>query len=341
MEKLVKNEVMRFMDENKLITKHQHGFRNKKSCTTNLLEALDYATKVIYEKDSLDILFIDFEKAFDKVPHKRLLLKLEKYGISCKVLNWFEAFLKNRRQRFVLGDYMSDWNEILSGVPQGSVIGPILFIIYINDLLDTLSCVTKMYADDTKILARIRKDHIEQDTQTIQKDIDQVVQWTNIWLMRLNIGKCKIMHVGKQNHSYSYAINNYETNQPTPLDKTTLERDLGIMLSNNLKFHAQTGKAASNANKTLGILKNTSTSDIVKLEKIQHRATIIAHSMKGLNYSKRLDILNLTTLETRRTRGDHTKIQRYIKNRPNKLGSQTGRITSSRRAQELFRKGTN
>lgn len=94
MEKLIKNSVMKFLDDNELISKHQHGFRSKKSCTTNLLEAIDYATKVLSEKNTMDILFIDFEKAFDKVPHKRLLLKLSKYGIKGKVLNWFEAFLK-------------------------------------------------------------------------------------------------------------------------------------------------------------------------------------------------------------------------------------------------------
>ena len=120
-----------------------------------MLESLDFATKVKL-KDHLDIIFLDFEKAFDKVPHKRLLLKLSKYGISGKLLNWFEAFLKDTRQRVVLGDDLSDWNDIKSGVPQGSVIGPILFIIYINDLSDNLTNTVKMYADDTKILARIR-----------------------------------------------------------------------------------------------------------------------------------------------------------------------------------------
>jgi hypothetical protein len=335
MEKIVKNAVMKFLSSNSLISKHQHGFRNKKSCTTNLLEAIDYATKTISEKDSLDILFIDFEKAFDKVPHKRLLHKLISYGITGKILKWLEAFLSNRKQRVVLGETMSDWSEIKSGVPQGSVIGPILFIIFINDLPDKLANVCKMYADDTKILAKIKKNSAITDTIKMQNDIDKIVEWTNTWLMRLNISKCKIMHIGKQNQKEDYTMNSYDSNEPVPLEKTEIERDLGILISNNLKFSAQSNKAASNGNKKLGMLKNTfrcrgagmwkklytsyvrpllefaipvwnpyHKADIEILERVQHRATKIAHSMKSMSYEERCKHLNLTSLSDRRTRGD-------------------------------------
>ena len=97
-----------------IIATQLHGFK-KNICTTNLLKSLDFFTKVLSQKDHYDIIFLDFEKAFDKEPHKRLLLKLPKYGVSGKLLNWFEAFLKNRRQGVVLGDSVSDWNDIQSG----------------------------------------------------------------------------------------------------------------------------------------------------------------------------------------------------------------------------------
>ena len=122
------------------------------------------------------MLFLDFVKAFDNVPHKRLLLKLSKYGISGKVLDWIDAFLTKRRQRVFLGESISEWKNVISGLLRGSDIGPVLFIIYTNDLPDNLSNITKIYADDKKILVRILlgKNFLEQETHFLQEDIDKV-----------------------------------------------------------------------------------------------------------------------------------------------------------------------
>ena len=114
-----------------------------------------------------------------------------------------------------------------------------------------------MNADDSKILAGIKKQNDNLDTITMQKDIDNVVKWTNVWLMRLNINKCKIIHVVKRNKKYEYTMSSYEDNLPVPLEKTELERDLGILITSCLKFSAQSNKAASYANKKLGMLKRT------------------------------------------------------------------------------------
>ena len=129
---------------------------------------------------------------------KRLLLKLSAYGIDGALHKWICSFLSNRRQRVVFGDYCSDWSEVKSGVPQGSVLGPTLFILYINDLPDSISSIAKIYADDTKILAKLKANSYESDTAKLQNDIDNLVDWTNIWLMRLNIEKCKVIHVGNE-----------------------------------------------------------------------------------------------------------------------------------------------
>ena len=211
MERIIKQDLMDHLNKHKLITNNQHGFVKGRACVTNLLETMDFTTESMASNEWVDLLFLDFAKAFDKVPHNRLILKLKGYGISGKLLDWIRAFLSNRKQRVVLGEHKSKWTEVKSGVPQGSVLGPILFIIYINDLSDLISNVCKIYADDTKVLARIRRAFIAEDVLRLQSDIDAIREWTSKWLMKLNISKCKIMHIGKKNPRATYTMKCYDT----------------------------------------------------------------------------------------------------------------------------------
>ena len=154
---------------------------------------MDQLTKLLADKESFDLLLLDFEKAFDKVSHKRLNQKLAGYGISGKLLSWLKAFLTNRKQRVVMGDFTSDWLKVLSSVIQGSVLGPLLFILFINDLVDIIINDPKLFADDTKVASKV-----SENDNNLQTDINNILDWTKTWLMRLNINKCKIMHFGKK-----------------------------------------------------------------------------------------------------------------------------------------------
>ena len=122
----------------------------------------------------MDVVYLDFQKAFDKVPHQRLILKLKAHGIGNDVIKWIEKWLTYRRQRVIVDGEISNWKSVLSGVPQGSVLGPILFLIYINDLEDDISSKVLKFADDTKIFRKVTND---TDKQSLQDDLDKLVKW--------------------------------------------------------------------------------------------------------------------------------------------------------------------
>ena len=184
------------LNENQLICAQQHGFVPRRSCTTNLLETIDFTTFHLSKKTPVDVVFLDFAKAFDKVSHPLLLHKLAAYGVRGQMLNWLRAFLSGRRQRVVLGNSSSEWCEVLSGVPQGSVLGPLLFVLFINDLPAVIHSTCKLFADDCKILATVKE---PGDYIRLQRDIDAVVKWCDEWSMQLNFDKCRVMHCGKRN----------------------------------------------------------------------------------------------------------------------------------------------
>ena len=155
MERLVLDSITSHLVENNIISCEQHGFQRGSSCVTQLLECFDDWLTNLDENLGTDILYLDFTKAFDCISHTHLLYKLEHYGIKGKLLRWLSAFLRNRRQRVVSQQTFSNWEPIISGVPQGALLSPTLFLLYINDLPAEVESSVKLFADDTKIYRTI------------------------------------------------------------------------------------------------------------------------------------------------------------------------------------------
>ena len=197
------------------------GFRSGRSCLTNLLEFLEYITKQLDEGNSIDVIYLDFSKAFDKVPHRRLVHKLRLHGIRGTIVEWIGEWLSGRKQRVVLNGVMSEWKEVVSGVPQGSVLGPLLFLLYINDLDIGISSKISMFADDTKIASTVQS---AQDNYRVQRDLDRLVAWADRWQMEFNSQKCKVMHIGKDNRNFSYEM------EGCWLEAVREEKDLGVVV---------------------------------------------------------------------------------------------------------------
>nr|VZI00046.1 unnamed protein product [Spirometra erinaceieuropaei] len=212
MERIIKRELMRFLEQNHLLCDAQHGFRRGRSCLSNLLYCLEQWTRAIDEGNVVHVAYIDFKKAFDSVPHQRLLHKLSRIGVRGKLLKWIENFLVGRSQTVRLGGQHSAEVTVTSGVPQGSVLGPILFLIYIDDCIHGLDCKIAMFADDIKLWTVIRN---EDDEANLQANLDRLEKWSGHWLLPFNVTKCNILRIGRTSsaHRRTYYLNH----TPLPL----------------------------------------------------------------------------------------------------------------------------
>ena len=179
LEHIVHSTIMDFLDSNKILSSFQHGFRQGRSCESQLLSTLRNFTQCLNSSGQTDAILLDFSKAFDKVDHKILLSKVSSIGIQGSLFNWISSFLSNRLQHVVVDGSISDKGPVLSGVPQGTVLGPLLFLIYINDIHENLSPGThiRLFADDSLLYREI---HNTSDTITLQKDLDQLQKWEKL-----------------------------------------------------------------------------------------------------------------------------------------------------------------
>ena len=225
LERTAREEIVNHLSVNKLLSDSQFGFRKKnRSTILQLLTVMNEWTEALDDGIQIDTVYLDFRKAFDSVPHKRLIKKLEGYGIKGILLEWFKNFLNGRQQRVVINGKTSDWTYVSSGIPQGSILGPILFIIFINDLTGVVGNVCKLFADDCKLYKNIKS---EADLKELQEDIYRLCQWSKEWLLGFNFKKCKIVSYGNCQFEYEYYMID-EQNNYHKLSNEDSECDLGV-----------------------------------------------------------------------------------------------------------------
>jgi len=228
----------------------QHGFIKGKSTTTQLLETFQTVGTTLDHSGQIDIIYLDFSKAFDSIPHHLLVHKLKTFGFHSNLLNWFSDYLSNRRQRVVIEGVSSDWLPVISGVPQGSILGPLLFLLYINDLPSTIECPMALYADDSKCYKQISS---PADCISLQHDIDNMVEWSVTWMMKFNTSKCNVLTICRSKTPVLY---DYEI-EGQVLSSVTEFNDLGVTMSNCLSFKSHIKNITASANSTLGFIKRS------------------------------------------------------------------------------------
>lgn len=336
-EKFIKQAIQDYLIEHDLLSNKQHGFISGRSTVTQLLRYLDECIEEISDGSVVDVIYLDFSKAFDTVPHQRLMSKLESYGITGKVKQWVKSFLTGRSQTVKVNNDESLPAPVLSGIPQGSVLGPLLFVIYINDLPDIINSNVYLFADDTKLMRKVKS---EEDAKSLQLDLDKLEAWSKKWLLQFNPDKCHVLTIGKfENIQHTERYNLYGNE----LEHVFEEKDLGVHIDSELKFDEHIANKVNKANALVGLIRRSFSyldgelfkklftsfvrphleyaqavwhPHLVKhkrvIENVQKRATKLVDGMKDMSYEERLRELNLPTLEFRRERGDMIEVFNHI-----------------------------
>ena len=247
MEHIVTSHIMNHAERNNILYPLQHGFRSKRSCETQLLECIDDLSKNLEDGKQTDLLILDFSKAFDKVSHNLLLHKLHHYGIRGNTHRWISAFLSERTQVVVVDGEESDVGRVESGVPQGSVLGPSLFLFYINDLPENLNSTVRLFADDTIVYLTITS---ASDCQTLQEDLNKLATWEHLWKMEFHPDKCTVLTVSKKKNPiiFDYTLHNHT------LAHEESTKYLGCTITSDLNWGTHISNICKKANQTLGFL---------------------------------------------------------------------------------------
>ena len=242
LEHIIHSHIINHLESKGVLTNCQHGFRKNRSCETQLIETVNSLTKSLNDRKQVDSILLDFSKAFDKVCHRKLLLKLKNYGIPAKLLNWIDNFLNDRTQSVVVRGVQSERSIVKSGVPQGTVLGPLLFLVYINDMPERVkSSILALFADDSYLHKEIET---VNDAIALQDDLDDLTKWENEWSAEFHPDKCKMLRVTNKRKTinHKYHIHGHE------LENVSEAKYLGVTLTNNMSWKSHIQKIASKAN---------------------------------------------------------------------------------------------
>ena len=337
-EKIIKDVWMEYLEGNTVLVSCQFGFRRGSSCTANLMSFYSRVIDVVQERNGwVDSVYLDLKKAFDKVPHRRLLWKIRNYGgIGGSLLDWMRDYLSQREMRTVIRNKHSSWLGVKSGVPQGSVLGPVMFGIYINDIVEGIGSHINLFADDAKLMRKVEK---EEDCRKLQEDLDKIGEWCRSWKMELNLKKCKVMEFGrsKRRVHHEYRMNDVQ------LEKSVEEVDLGVTITEGLTPDRHISRITGEMTSLLRRIKMAfsyldvdmmrkvicamirprleyaaivwsphTKKNIRKLERVQRAATKLVPELREMTYMERLKKMEIPTLESRRERGDLISVYKMV-----------------------------
>ena len=330
---------MGYLKTNSILADKQFGFLGGRCTILQLLITMDEWTEILDRGGAIDVIYCDFQKAFDTVAHNHLMDVLCHYGIKDPILSWIEDYLKNRKQQVSVDGSKSSLFDVSSGVPQGSVLGPLLFIIYINSMVMKAGYTNLLlYADDLKLYREIKTD---EDVETLQTDLDKLYDLTQYSLLKFHPDKCVVMRL-MSSRSKKLRPNALYNMDERRLKAVSEEKDLGISFNDNLTFEKHINEKVNKANSLIGMVRRTFVhldKDVFKIlfisivrphleyeapiwnpytkklinqiENVQLRATKLIPGMHNLSYRERLEKLELPTLQYRRYRGDMIEVFKF------------------------------
>ncbi|GAB0188707.1 mitochondrial enolase superfamily member 1 [Grus japonensis] len=247
MEKIMLGVIEKHLKDSAVIGHSQHRFVRGRACLTNLVSFYNKVTHLVDQGKPADVIFSDFSKAFDTASHSILLDKMSSIQFDKNIVRWVSNWLTGLARRIMVNRVTSGWRPVTSGAPQGSILGPVLFNVFINDLDVGLEGVVSKFAADTKLGGAV--DSVEGG-EALQGDLDRLENWAITNRMRFNKGKCWILHLGRGNPGYTYRLGD------EMLETSHAERDLGVLVDSKLNMSRQCAQAARKANRILGCIKH-------------------------------------------------------------------------------------